>query len=82
MKRVSWTDEAIIRIEVILEPIEVQVPALAIEVEVSNVAPAIRILPDKRTRYHLNHRPLNALRAEYYLGHQSPPISRTKYLHF
>ena len=62
-------DETVVRVEVVLKPIEVQIPVLAIEVEVRNVTVAIRVLPDKRTRYHLNHHPSNTLKVESYLGH-------------
>jgi len=63
MKRVSGTDEAIVRVEVVVEPVEVQDPALAIPVEVRDVAVALRVLPDRRTECRLHHCPSNALRA-------------------
>ena len=46
-KRVAGGDEPIVGVEVVLEPVVVQVPALAIPVEVPHVAVAIRALPDK-----------------------------------
>jgi len=46
-KRVAGADEPIAGIEVVAEPIIVQVPVLAIPVEVPHVAVAIRVLPDK-----------------------------------
>ncbi len=55
MKRVSERDDAIVAVEVIVEPIEVQVPPVAVPVQVRNVQVAVAITPDKRTKYRLCH---------------------------
>ena len=47
MKRVSGTGKPITGVVIVLEPVEVQVPALAVKVEVSDVAVAVRVLPDQ-----------------------------------
>ena len=47
MKRVSGTGQTIIGVEVIVKPIEVQDPLLTIEVEIRDIAVAIRSLPDE-----------------------------------
>ncbi|KKU16779.1 MAG: hypothetical protein UX24_C0002G0012 [Candidatus Giovannonibacteria bacterium GW2011_GWB1_45_9b] len=78
MKRVSRTRETIIGVEVVREPIEVQVPTLAIEIEIRDVAVAIRVLPDHRTKCCQFHCSLNTLRAVFYLGPVSPLTFRTK----
>ncbi|MEK7080498.1 MAG: hypothetical protein AAB925_01525 [Patescibacteria group bacterium] len=46
-KRVAGADEPTAGVEVVVEPVVVQVPALAIPVKVPHVAVAIRALPDK-----------------------------------
>ena len=50
MKRVSRTRETIIGVEVVREPIEVQVPTLAIEIEIRDVAVAIPVPPNRIVR--------------------------------
>ncbi len=45
MKRVAGTQQATIVVEVVVEPIEVQVPALTIPVEVWNVPVAVAVAP-------------------------------------
>ena len=45
MKRIAEARQTIVRVEVILKPVEVQVPAPAIPVEVRNVAVARAIAP-------------------------------------
>ncbi len=47
IKRVAGGDEPVVGSEVAVEPVVVQVPALAIPVEVPHVAVAIRALPNK-----------------------------------
>ena len=47
MKRISGTSQAIIGIEVVLEPVEVEIPALAVPVEVRDVQVAIMVPPDR-----------------------------------
>jgi len=49
-KRVAGTDEPVVGVEVVVEPIEVQVPTLAIPVEVRHVAVAIRVHPDRNAQ--------------------------------
>lgn len=78
MKQVSGTEQTIIAIEIVLEPVEVQVPLIAVPVEVRNIAVAVRILPNQCTRYLLYHCSLNTLGAVSDSGRQSPLISRTK----
>lgn len=46
MKIVAEADDAIIAIEVVLEPVEVQVPAVIVPVEVGNLAVASGVLPN------------------------------------
>ena len=67
MKTIAETDETIVGVPVIVEPIEVQVPLVIVPVQVRDVAVAVRVLPE-RTGYHLCHHPLNALGVESYLG--------------
>ena len=55
-KRVSGTEQAFISVEVVLEPIEVQVPLVAVPVEVRDVPVAVAILPDRS--YELSSMPL------------------------
>jgi len=47
IKKVAEADQPVVGIEVIVEPIVVQVPAIAIPIEIERVAVAIGILPDK-----------------------------------
>ncbi|OHB19064.1 MAG: hypothetical protein A2913_00505 [Parcubacteria group bacterium RIFCSPLOWO2_01_FULL_40_65] len=61
MKRVSERHDAIVAVEVVLEPIEVQVPPVAVPVQVRHIQVAVAVAPDKRTRYRLCHRPLKVL---------------------
>jgi len=58
MKRVSERDDAIAAVEVVLEPIEVQVPPAAVPVQIRHIQVAVAAAPDKRTRYRLCHHPL------------------------
>ena len=46
IKRIAGTDEPAVGVEVIVEIVEVQVPPIAIPVEVRHITVAIRILPD------------------------------------
>lgn len=46
IKRVAGTDEPTAGVEVIVEIVEVQIPPVAIPVEVRHVAIAVRIIPD------------------------------------
>ena len=46
-KRVAGADELIVGVEIVLEPVVVQIPAIAIPVEVPHVAVAVRTQPDK-----------------------------------
>lgn len=62
MKRVSGTDETIVRVEIVVEPVEVQDPPLAVPVEIRDVAVAVRVPPDRRTECRLCHRSSNTLR--------------------
>ena len=57
IKRVSRAEKTIVGVPVILEPIEVEVPALAIPVEVRNIVVAIRVLPDRCVKNHQCHCP-------------------------
>ena len=45
-KRVAGSDEAAIGVEVVVEPIVVQVPPAAIPVEIPHVAVAVRVMPE------------------------------------
>jgi len=62
-KKVAGKNEAIVGVEIVVEPVVVQIPPLAIPVEVPHVAVAIRIQPDKYVKCRLRHCPLNTLRA-------------------
>ena len=61
MKRFSERDDAIVAVEIVLEPIEVQVPPVAVPVEVRNVQVAVAITPDKCAKCRLCHCPSNTL---------------------
>ena len=61
MKRVSERNDAIVAVKVVLEPIEVQIPPVAVPVQVRHIQVAVAVAPDKRTRYRLCHRPLKVL---------------------
>ena len=45
-KKVAGGDEPVVRVEIVVEPVVVQVPALAIPVEVPHVAVVIRVHPE------------------------------------
>jgi hypothetical protein len=62
MKRLA-AREAVVVVPVVIEPIEVQDPAAAVEVEVRNVEVAVRIAL-KYTVCHPKHRPSNFLGVE------------------
>lgn len=66
MKRVSGNEETIIGVPVVVEPIEVQLPPLAVPVEVRHAEVAIAVTPEC-TKYHLHHHPLNTLGIVSYL---------------
>lgn len=70
MKRFSDTCEPVVRIPVIVEPVQVQVPLAVVVPEIRNVPVAIPVLPDRTdyTKYHLRHHPLITLGIESYLG--------------
>ncbi len=46
MKIVAGTDESTIGVEIVPEPIEVQIPTIAIPVQIRHIAIAISIMPD------------------------------------
>tara|TARA_Y100000310_G_scaffold331270_2_gene404535 strand:- start:633 stop:896 length:264 start_codon:yes stop_codon:yes gene_type:complete len=46
MKTVVGAEQTVVRVEVVLKPIEVQVPVITIPVEVRHITVAIRIPPD------------------------------------
>jgi len=50
-KRFAETDDAAVAIEVILKPVEVEVPVLAIPVEVRDVPVAVVIPPDENVQH-------------------------------
>lgn len=60
MKEVA-ADEPIVVVEVVVEPVPVQVPAVVIPVEVRDDQVAVRVLPCC-TRHHLSHCPSKAKR--------------------
>ena len=45
IKLLAGTQEPIVRVPVVLEPVEVQLPLLAIPVEIRDLAVAVRVLP-------------------------------------
>ena len=45
-KRVAGTDETVVGVEIVVEPVIVRVPATIIEVEIPHVAIAIQVLPE------------------------------------
>ncbi len=45
MKKVARTKQTIVVVEVVLKPVEVQVPLLAIPVEVRDIAVVVAIVP-------------------------------------
>ena len=45
-KRVAGGDQPVVGVEIVVEPVVVQVPAIAIPVEVPHVAIAVRALPE------------------------------------
>ena len=47
IKRVAGANEPVVRIKVVVEPVVVQNPAVAIPVEIPRVAVVIRIQPDE-----------------------------------
>ena len=59
MKRLAEGQEPIVRIPVVLEPVEVEVPLATVAIEIADVAVAVRVLPDraKCLRYHPCHHP-------------------------
>jgi len=61
MRPTAERQKTIVRVPVVLEPIEVQVPPLAIPVEIRDVAVAIRVLPDQYAMYYLRHHSLITL---------------------
>ncbi len=62
-KKIAGGDEPIVGIEVVAEPVVVQVPSLAIPVQIPHVAVAIRTLPDKLRKRHPRHCSLKNLEA-------------------
>ena len=70
MKRLA-ARETVVVVPVVVEPVEVVVPALAIEIEVGEVEVAVRIALKYAMRLPV-HRPLNALRTESNLETLSP----------
>ena len=57
MKTLARANQTVVGVEVVLKPVEVQVPTLAVPIEVRHVAVAVGVAP-KCTEYHLYHRPL------------------------
>ena len=49
-KKVAEADEAVVGVEVVVDPVEVQVPLLTISVEARHVAVAIGIHPDRNVQ--------------------------------
>ncbi len=69
MKRFSDTCEPVVRIPVIVEPVQVQVPLAVVVPEIRDVL-VVQVPPDRTNcaKYLLNHHPLNSLGIESYLG--------------
>ena len=59
IKQIAGAEKPIIGVPVVLEPIEIEVPLLAIPVKVRHVAIAIRVLPDHCAKNHPCHCPSN-----------------------
>lgn len=59
MKRLAEGEEPVVRIPVVLEPIEVQVTLAIVAIEIADVTVAVRVLPDraKYLKYHPCHHP-------------------------
>ena len=74
MKRVAGTHETAVVVEVIVEPVEVQVPALAVPVQVGHVPVAVAVTP-LCTEYYPRHHPLNILRIVSNSGSKIPPYT-------
>ena len=68
MKILAGTQQPFIGVEVVVEPIKVQVPMIVVPVEIRKVEVAIGIMP-LYTKYHLYHCPLITLGAVFYLGY-------------
>lgn len=82
MKRVSEARETIVRVEIVVEPVEVEVPPLIVEDEVRHVQVAKRVLP---LLYKIPSRPLSfefSRDCILFGTLKSPLIFCTKYLHF
>ena len=47
MKPLAGADQTIVRVEPVVEPVEVQVPPVVVPVEVGHLTVAIRIQPDR-----------------------------------
>ena len=60
MRRLA-TRENVVGVEVVVDPVEVQDPAVVVPVEVRDVEVAVGV-PQKYAAYHLYHHPLNTLR--------------------
>ena len=75
-KRVAGTDQPIVGVEIVVEPVVVQVPATIVEVEVPHVAIAVRVLPEMRKMLSM------PLPFEYSWGCTNNLTFYTKYLYF
>ena len=68
MKGVAEAHQPIVVVEVVVEPVEVQVPLVVVPDEVRDVEVAVRIAPNICTKYRQRHHPSNTLGVEFYLG--------------
>ena len=70
MKRVTEANQPVVVVEVVVEPVEVENPLLVVvvPVEVRDVEVVVARVAPNYTKYHPDHRPLNTLRVEFYLG--------------
>ena len=50
IKRFAGANKPVITIEVVIKPVEVQIPTIAIPVEVRHIAVATQINPDRNTQ--------------------------------
>ncbi len=64
MKRLAEDEDAVVRIELNAEVVEVEIAVRAIDVGVRHVDMAVRVRPAKYTGYLLEHHPLSSLRVE------------------
>ena len=70
MKRVASTGRQVLGIPIVLEPIVVPVPLVAIEVQIQDIAVAVRVA-QKCMKCHPCHHPSNTLRVVSYSASHS-----------